>query len=69
MSQLGFSDVLIPSYIRQLTATLKVTASDMAYAISSILEQKSDKELCQTMQDNFWQAYESLDLKNAASHI
>ena len=49
MSQLGFSDVLIPSYIRQLTATLKVTASDMAYAISSILEQKSDKELSQTM--------------------
>jgi len=57
MSQLGFSDVLIPSYIRQLTPTLKVTASDMAYAISSILEQKRDQELCLSMQDNFWQAY------------
>lgn len=70
------------SYVRQFDPSTQVSSSDMAYAITSLLEhpaaskkeqdvqqQTSVQQVHDKLFDNFWKAYDALDLKQTNLHL
>jgi hypothetical protein len=85
--EFGLDEIIMHSYIRQFDPKTQVSASDMAYAISSLLEHPiatKDTEnqnpnnsnratqitgVHDCLFDNFWQAYDALDLKQTNTQL
>ncbi len=81
----GLNEIVMHSFVRQFDSQTQVSATDMAYAISSLLEFPAvvDKEqkgpgnvpksqvfdAYDTEFDNFWEAYDALDLKQTNLHL
>lgn len=87
--EFGLDEIIMHSYVRQFDPSIQVSSSDMAYAITSLLEHpiRSNKDtenqntsnnkdapsivngIHECLFDNFWQAYDALDLKQTNMHL
>lgn len=82
-SAFGLDKILTCTHVRQVTDLLQVSSNDVAFAIASLLEapqrggatgtddsvDKQLETLNQCLHDNFWDAYDALEPKNAGSHL